>query len=369
MKLNRDKKHILDFKIPHRNWLKARNLVFSKIINSEPKDVLLITGPSRIGKSKLADEIFKEFSEGNDFNITKKIPVISIMASNSANNGAFSTKDFYYKLNKLLKNPLFSESSTDFEVLDLIKTRSSMTEHALRSAVVEYLISRETLILIIDEAQHVKFSPKSQASHSVLDSWKCLAEETGIILIIIGAYPILDIIRKTPHLLGRSQKIIMDRYKANKEDVTEYSKIINAYCNKLNISDDIKGTKELYKMLFDRTLGCIGILKVWLKSAHTLSEIENTPIDFRILEETMQFDSDIEALAQEITDGEKLLINSYVVPKVNKKVAKKKTVKEEESIDSSPIPDEQKDNTVRPKQKQKPFKRKPKRFTGGNLDD
>ena len=71
--------------------------------------------------------------------------------------------------------------------------------------------------------QHIlRFYGGLKAAAAFLDSLKSLAQDTKIILVLVGAYPILDALNLSPHLLGREDPIHFPRYSINKEDIVVF---------------------------------------------------------------------------------------------------------------------------------------------------
>lgn len=67
-----------------------------------------------------------------------------------------------------------------------------MTEGSMRQALEKAIRARQVRYLFIDEAQHARYtSCHAMGSFAVMDSWKCLAQSTGVVLVVVGAYPIL----------------------------------------------------------------------------------------------------------------------------------------------------------------------------------
>lgn len=62
-----------------------------------------------------------------------------------------------------------------------------------------------------------------------MDSWKCLAQTCGLVLVVVGAYPILELLQHSPHMLGRKKQIHLQRYGTHPDDLVEFAKIIQAF--------------------------------------------------------------------------------------------------------------------------------------------
>lgn len=322
-------KQLNDLKVEHRNWQEALALVFALLTTVSPGEVICITGPSRAGKTRLIRELSKLLI-GDGSHIGKgEIPIVTVEAVNCSSNGSFSTKSFTKRLLRAVQHPIYAS-----EEPDQLTKRDQISEDTYRQALELAFVARKVRYLFIDEAQHAKYvSRNAQGAYALLDSWKCLAQVTGVILIIVGAYPILDIIRNTPHMIGRKHQINLDRYQPTPNDLEEFKGILEQY------GSIIGATKVLLKdieYIYKKSLGCIGLIQNWLVTASSLAAVRGTELTFDILAEVSPSLEDIKSVRAEISHGETVLgIN-----------------------ETPPTPKESK-----PKRTSKPFQRKAKRIS------
>lgn len=333
----------LNVKISHRNWKTALAQAFALILVAEPGEVICITGPSRIGKSRLINELMKLLCGDNDYHRTGLMPVVVVQAANTGPNGTFSTKAFVQRMLNAVDHPLLSNESRSMEDSFLYHKSDSTTEAAMKFAFERALKNRSTKYLFIDEAQHARYAIKgSQAPHAVMDSWKCLAEAARVVLIVVGAYPILEIVSNSPHLIGRKKQVELPRYRLEDGDEYAFCEVIDCFGSLLNLDCSIERLSDCAELLYEGSFGCIGLVKSWLAHAAVISQLEGTPITKQTLSQTMKSDSDRAAIWDEIALGEEFLETSTPY---------KPTIKRK---------------PVKPKSKAKPFRRKPTRHVPGN---
>ena len=108
MAMHIDEKLSFDRRIPHRNWKLSLAESFALIYMATPGEVINITGPSRVGKSRMVDELVKMLNGDNVFEETGILPVVSVCAVNKGNNGVFSTKAFSQSLLHASEHPIYS---------------------------------------------------------------------------------------------------------------------------------------------------------------------------------------------------------------------------------------------------------------------
>lgn len=328
----------LNIKINHRNWNNALAFAFQLLVTASPGDVVCITGPSRAGKSRLVKELIKLLGmQSNEF--SPNFTSISVEAVNSGPNGSFSTKAFTQRLLRAVEHPSTTFLSNDFSSATRF---DRITENALRDTLENAIKRRQVKYIFIDEAQHVKYVTKgSQGGHAVMDSWKCLAESTGVVLIIVGAYPVLNIMDKSPHLLGRKRTVHLPRYENTESDGVEFLNIAHIFLKESGVEYDFN-IKNEYSYLYQGTFGCIGLLQLWFSSAISYALSTKSLLTLEILNHVRLTDSDLEIIWQEIDTGEQMLSSLGEDVFINSEISKDKS------------------------KKSRPFQRSAKRFDKGN---
>ncbi len=334
-------KRLSELKIPHRNWLEALNQVYALLLTVSPGEVVCITGPSRAGKTRLIDELEALLVGDNVASGTGVMPVVRTIAVNSGRHGTFSTKSFAKGLLKAVEHPIYAAQD-----IAAIAKLDKLSEDTLRQAFEKAAKARGVKYLFIDEAQHARYVGKdAQGAYAVMDSWKCMAQVSGIILIVVGAYPILEIIRKSPHMVGRKYQVNLGRYQLNQEDLIEFKSILNHYGSEIGCLDILFENLEL---LYKGSLGCIGLVRSWLLRAAALSSVRKVNFSYDVLIETKPSDDDLISLASEIENGELLLNSPIFDDQLEEEVT-------EIELDKKP--------KAKPKSKAKPFNRKAERIS------
>lgn len=319
-------------KIEHRKWQETVNQIYAHLVTLSNGELVCLTGPSRAGKSELINEMMHLFEGQNDFNETGLMPVVYVDAENCSTRGSFSTKAFTLKLLDAVKHPFYSHNN---------EHKNSKSEGDYRRALEKTMKARKVKYLIIDEAQHVKFAGSNpEWAEAIMNSWKCLARNTNVILVIVGAYEILEIICTSSHMVGRKYQVNLGRYLENESDIIEFKAIVDKYGALLNKEALLSENLELlYKVSF----GCVGLLRRFLMDACNFAYSINSDLTKAILIDKFPSDMDLNSLYEDIIQGERLLLSS---------------------IDSRTNPrqstSDRKKNTKKPSSK--PFQRKAKRI-------
>lgn len=341
-----------DARIPHRAWRTALAESFALISMASPGDVISIHGPFRVGKSRLVDELVKMLSVGNVFDETGILPVVRVRAVNQGVNGSFATKAFSQRLLVASKHPIYSSREFKIQTKGKRLLYESTSEASYMGAFGEAIVYRKIKFLIIDEAQHVIYVSKgAMAPVAVMDSWKSFAEEHGLVLIIVGTYPVLNVISKSTHMIGRIQRVHFSRYLETEADLEEFIDIIRVYQGIMNVDESIGSLENHFEMLYKGSLGCIGLLRKWLKTASIFAAASNTSVSMDVLRKAATSKADHEFMLREIMEGEHFLQGMFH-SKPKQPPPAKNTSPEKE----------------KPKKKgnSKPFQRNPKRMKANN---
>lgn len=342
--------NITALRIPHRNYERALSDVMSLSIACVPGEVICITGPSRAGKSRLAADL-KHLIIGDRPLPAGIMPVVSVTAANCSVDGSFSTKAFMLRALSAIEHPFYGlVQGRDVWRTDWFRLIDRTSEGTLRPAFELALKQRKTQYLFFDETQHIQYARGGdRGAAAILDSWKCLASDANVVLVVIGAYPLLNVLRHSPHLLGRKHQIHLPRYYPTRGDLLAFEQILDAYSEFLHLPHGVKSLRDWNELLYRESLGCIGLLESWLREALAAANAQHSEVlTLEHLQSTRKALHDREEIANEIAQGEEAL-------KVD---TEENATKEFSAINSVTTPQ-------KPKKSQKPFQKKPRRYAVG----
>ncbi|WP_289132198.1 AAA family ATPase [uncultured Spongiibacter sp.] len=333
-------------KIVHRNWQSALSKAFATLSMASPGDVVCITGPSRAGKTKLISELSTLLCGEVDFESTGLIPAVVVDAENTGPHGKFATKAFTLRMLQAVKHPMYGFTGSDIHEDCTQSKAERATESTLRVALENAFLHRKTRFLFIDEAQHVKYVSKGAiGGYAVLDSWKCMAKSSGLVLVVVGAYPILQVVGNSPHLIGRKSQIHFPRYYSNEEDLTEFARILSSYDRMVSEFADGPVLSESIDILYQGSLGCIGLLRQWIIRSAALCIASDTKLSRKTLIDEMLSKADLQAISAEIYEGETMLTAPEYQPPSRKSLVSAAPTNGRKGV---------------------PFQRNPKRYPPGN---
>lgn len=333
-------------RIPHRNFEQALSAAMSALVASAPGEVVCITGPSRVGKSRLAAELVKLIVGERNSSHDGLMPVVSVQAANCAAHGYFSTTSFATRVLTALEHPFYgAKQSDDAWNLKLNERIGRTPERFLRNAMETGFLNRGTKFFVIDETHHIRYARGGdQGAAAILDSFKCLASISQLVLVFIGAYPLIDVLRLCPHLLGRKHQIHLPRYLSTPDDLTVFLQILDAYSSLVRLPNNVPSLRTWDSLLYDGSFGCIGLLEGWLRGALAVARSQGSSVLTKEhLISSRKSVGDREQLALEISQGEKAL------------------AEDDEITSTSPPPPQRPTKPKRPK----PFQKKPRRYPVG----
>lgn len=278
----------------------------SDFFDSSEQQIVLVEGPTGVGKSCLANTIFSDFYRGRENEGScKTLPIVYFEADvHSA--GSFSWKDFYVRMLRAIGEleeiriygtplPVGDDGGRKYSA-------RNRTEHQLRGDFERRLSDYDVGYILFDEIQHVfKYGGKSAERN--LDILKNISNKTGCRFIGLGTYEISFSIDKSAQLSRRIMSLEFPGYSiASNED---YQSFLSAYSGLLaympvQMSADVsRYAKEAYI----GSCGCVGILKEWFNRALRRALVGGEGLNSGHFQATRLKGSQLKPIAEEIREG------------------------------------------------------------------
>jgi hypothetical protein len=223
--------------------------------------------------------------------------------------GSFNWRDHYKRLLHQLDEPLIdhkldrpTEASGASIPRFMPPSKAVGTEY--RYAVEQAVRYRRPVAIMIDEAQHLGKIPSGRRLLDQLDVVKSIANQTKTVHVLLGTYDLLAFRNLNGQLSRRSIDVHLARYHADDTDDRQtFINVVRSFEKELPFEDRPDLVRD-WEFLYERSLGCIGVLKEWLVRAATVATRKGGRLTRANLEAQALSIAQCEQMHAETADGE-----------------------------------------------------------------
>jgi len=295
--------------VAHPLLVAAKEKLAAAIWDSEPNSLIFVAGPTGVGKTTLRIRAEQFLTDGLRAELKEdreRVAVVSVEAM-APESGSFSWRDLFKRLLQRLDEPLI-EYKRDLRT-ELIPLRSpvrpSPTTAQYQYGVEQALRFRRPVAVMIDEAQHLAKIASGRRLLDQLDVIKSLASQTRTVHVLFGTYDLLAFRNLNGQLSRRSIDIHFARYHAEiAEERHAFISVVRSFTRQLPLPI-LPDLVSEWEFLYERSLGCVGVLKQWLaRSLSAALRSGESTLTRQNLETHALSVSQVEKILSEVSEGE-----------------------------------------------------------------
>ncbi|WP_308189200.1 AAA family ATPase [Nostoc mirabile] len=179
------------------------------------------------------------------------------------------TRTFYFRLyERRMLIDIDAEQTWEKKGRSRTKTAQFNDSPELRHALEEVMTKRGVRAVILDEAQHLMKIGTGASAGKLLDQldWiKSMTNVTGVLHILIGTYELLNFRNLSGQASRRGLDIHFPRYLyQNEQDRQDFQAALLALLMQVPLNVDVKELMQHWLYFYERSIGCVGVLKDWL---------------------------------------------------------------------------------------------------------
>jgi nucleoside-triphosphatase THEP1 len=262
---------LFDVRVSHKKLTTVVDEVAPLLTPHSETSLIAVVGAPGVGKTTFGKYVLQRLYSGYSKAMALDASVIPVIRVEAYADGEarHSFRGLYKAIGNELAEP--AEHGRSFaEVSEgrmRIRSDSRKTIGGLREAIEAALKHRRTEVLVVDEAYHLLKLSKDTA---VMDTLKSLANTTGVKIVLIGSYDLLDLIAVQGQVARRAAVVHFDRYHLDcAADRDDFKKVVRAIQLKWP-SAEVPHFVLISDALMELSLGCVGLLKTFLLEAHAL---------------------------------------------------------------------------------------------------
>ncbi len=298
----------------HPNLETAHNELLNNIYDTNGENIIFVVGPPGAGKTTLLRGVIKAIIERERSKIESDpgyVPFASLLTLPPERGRSFDWSDIYRRILVQLNEPMIDQKidakrgakNQNYNLLETGGKLRQSYENAIRY--------RGVWVNFFDEAQHFNKVTGVRASQDQMDIIKTLASSTKATIVLVGTFELLDLWDLSGQINRRSREIHLARYRIDVgQDKRRFLKMLEIFQQHLPLKQQ-PDLRRHWDLCYEKSLGCIGILKDWLYDtlSYTLKN-GNEIITKDSLMKCSLNSTKLHRLMREIHEGERRLIEA-----------------------------------------------------------
>jgi energy-coupling factor transporter ATP-binding protein EcfA2 len=301
-----------DFAVAHTLLVETKVRLLEAIRDSAPNSLIIVLGPTGVGKTTLLGKIRQLLSARTQEDGTldsASLPVVSMEATPPESH-RFSWRSHFKRLLLAMDEPLVDHKRRMNAVDRTTHTMPAFPNDRGATADYHYAVEqalryRRPKAVLIDEAQHLFALASGRSLEDQLNVLKSLANRSNTVHVLCGTYDLLRIRNLSGQLSRRSIDIHFPRYDVAKaSDRRTFARILQTFGEQMPLPEP-PDLVRIWEYLYERSIGCVGILKDWLVMGLSTAIRESVPtLSLKHLEKHALSVSQCDRLIEEAARGE-----------------------------------------------------------------
>ena len=266
-----------DCTVVHPHLKRAYEEFRDAVNNPGGASVIFLFGPTGVGKTTLLRQIMKVMVSEKMRRLERDLnylPVATVEAR-APESGSFDWKVYYQSvLASLAESP-----ASDYPIFNRSKLKKSKSYQrnvgsknshlsTLREQVIVNMRHRDLVVFLTDEAQRFSKLASSSRQQVQMDALQSMASMTNTLHGLFGTYELLEFRNLSGQLSRRSIDIHFPRYQADcSNDLVEFQRVLKSFGEKMTL-EKAPELEIHWEYFYERSIGCVGILKDWLTQAY-----------------------------------------------------------------------------------------------------
>lgn len=264
-----------NFTMAHPRLVAARDELMDAIDGAAPGSLVFVLGPTGVGKTtlrvKVENLLIQQMTPAMAAD-PGRLPFVSVEVT-PPDTGRFRWRDYFSRLLAAMNEPLIDSKIRDTRYAHGTGPVTSMLGGAdLSYAAEQALCHRRPPVVFVDEAQHLARIASGRRLSDQLDVIKSIANRTQTVHVLLGTYELLAFRNLSAQLSRRSMDLHFQRYRADvAQDRQVFQSVLLSFQKQLPFTEAETDLTALWEFLYERSVGCVGILKEWLMRAFVRS--------------------------------------------------------------------------------------------------
>jgi hypothetical protein len=281
---------------------------------------VLLFGPSGVGKTTLISQMERTYNTSPRISDPRSsyLPVPLLLLEARPPDGATFNRTEYYKsaLRQLGELTYKRETVVNIDEEhtwghkpDRGKGAKFHDSAELRHVYEAALQRRGVRTVVIDEAQHMLKLASGIKLIDQLDWVKSMTNTTGVLHILTGIYELLAMRRLNGQTARRGLELHFPRYHyQHQPDQLAFQSTLVTLLSQVPLEVNIDGLAQYWPYFYERSIGCVGVLKDWLvRAVHATLAEEECKLVFERIQECALPLAQCESMALDATSGEQEL--------------------------------------------------------------